>query len=294
MVDMCSPASSHLQFAATPIAASFRWRDAAIWVVVAALSGGAMAWIAFVAEPPLRAPFVIFPLLIGAVLGGLLVLLVRAMQIGHRPTLLCGGVVAVAIAVVGQHYFSHRKARQDFEASSQRAPQLQVFFPEKSPPERFFDFMAQRSAEGRDVLGFHTQGVWAWLSWAFDAMLVLLPAALLVGSAARLPFCRTCGRWFRTTRGGKIPVPAGRELAALIDATIPADARAVKFRLSSCLGGCGPTGLAVFWEQTDADYTSGTVWLDAEGRDRVAALLDAAQAPAAETDLSTDSATESD
>ena len=237
-----------------------------------------MAWIAFVLEPVLHAPLVIFPLLIGVGLGGLLVLMLRALQVGHRTTLLCGGVIAVALAVVGQHYLGYRKARLDFEASLDKVPQMAVFFPEKCPPQGFPAFLVWRSEEGRLLLGHAVRGGWVWLSWGFDAILVLLPVMLLVGSAARLPFCRRCGSWFRTVRGGKLPMPAGRELAVLIDATISADARAIKFRMTACLGGCGPTGLAVFWEQNSGDYTSGTLWLDSDGRNRVTALLDTALA----------------
>ena len=59
------------------------------------------------------APNLIFPLLIGCGLGLLLTAVARLAQVGHRATIWSGAVLAVAIAVAGQHYFSYL----DFKAA---------------------------------------------------------------------------------------------------------------------------------------------------------------------------------
>lgn len=240
-----------------------------------------MAWLAAGAEPLLRAPLIVFPLLVGACLGGLLVFLLRALQFGHRPTLLLGAVIAALAAIGGQHILAHRAERLSFQHELKEKPHFEAVAPEAVPPDGLWDYLVWKSQRGRKISHLPVSGVWTmsaawtWASWALDAVLLLGATTLLVGSAARLPYCRQCGSWFRTIRRGNLPEEAGRVLADLIDAEMPADARGVKFRMSACLGGCGPTGLTLLWIQHREDYTSGTVWLDAAGRDRVSATIDA-------------------
>jgi hypothetical protein len=44
--------------------------------------------------------------------------------------------------------------------------------------------------------------------------------------------------------------------------------------LIACRGGCGPSGLALFWEQPDGDFSSGYLWLTPSGRNEVQETLD--------------------
>jgi hypothetical protein len=287
MASMCLETPTPSPIAAAPSPAPFRWHEAAVWLLLALALGGAMAWLAIGAEPLLRAPLIVFPLLVGACLGGLLVFLLRALQFGHRPTLLLGAAIAALAAIGGQHWLAHRAERLAFQGAVKEMPHLRMVDPEGEPPEGILDYLAWKSGRGRKMshvpmLGDWTMsGAWTCASWALDGLLLLGAATLLVASAARLPYCRRCGSWFRTMRRGPLPDATGRALAALIDAEMPPDARSVKFRMSSCLGGCGPTGLTLVWMQRRDDFTSGIVWLDAAGRDRASAAIDSAPIPEA-------------
>ena len=89
--------------------------QAVVWCLAAPLLGAAVArtavWIEHV-----RAPLLIFPLVVGGGLGILLVAAMRLMNVGHRPTLIVGAVLAAVAAAAGQHYFHYR----DFADAARR------------------------------------------------------------------------------------------------------------------------------------------------------------------------------
>ena len=59
-------------------------------------------------------PWLLFPFLVGLGLGGLLIgLMPRLGQVGHRPTLVLGILLAVFAAAAGQHYFCYLAAREN-------------------------------------------------------------------------------------------------------------------------------------------------------------------------------------
>lgn len=125
--------------------------QALAWVLAAPLLGAAVARAAVWAEH-VRAPLLIFPLLIGVGLGLLLVAMLRTLNIGHRPTLIIGAVLAAVVAVVGQHYLHYRDFVYTRAAMlAEKADQgLAGAFTEMMPaPPSFADYMlwqAERAA----------------------------------------------------------------------------------------------------------------------------------------------------
>ena len=115
----------------------------------------------------------------------------------------------------------------------------------------------------------------AWLSWAIDGLLVAAAALAMVVPATRLPYCNGCGTWYRTIRAGRTPQAVAQRLAPVAAAPLDIPAKGVRYRLSCCQGGCGPTRLELFWETVGrSDPASLDVWLDAWQRNAATQALD--------------------
>ncbi len=268
-----------------PARPRFRPLALAGWLPFSAGTGVLVAWLAVLAGSYFH-PLAIFELAVGFVLGAVLVLLMRIAQAAHRPTLVAGTVLAAAICVAGQHYFSYLRAWQKYEqavAESQNAAlmeQAAAAFGQTltdrlpKPPGTITQYMARQAEQGRPIGRWHARGWLAWLSWALGGLLELGAALALVVPSMRLPYCDRCRSWYRTVRAGKLaPAPASR-LARIGGLELPGDAQAARFRLQSCTGGCGPTSLELFWEQPGSGPATARAWLDAARRDEVARSLD--------------------
>src|SRR5271165_4010471 len=98
---------SDLSAATSPprLVGGFVASQALLWTLAAAIVGAVIARLAVWAQG-FWAPLVIFPLLVGCGIGLLLFGLMRLGGVGHRATIWSGAVLAVAVAVAGQHYFS--------------------------------------------------------------------------------------------------------------------------------------------------------------------------------------------
>lgn len=264
----------------------FRWRDALIWAVAAPILGGATAWMATVAQMYF-APLIIFPLLVGVLLGAMLVGMARLAQVGHRPTILTGAVLAAALAVVGQHYFQYREAAQraqeDLEKireAKQKVPAewLQGHGPEV--PSDFADFMVRQARRGRDLnFGDYVARGWgAWLTWGIDAVLLLAATVAIVLPALWQPYCNECRSWYRVVRSGRIDTPAARRLAEATRVDQGSSPTSARYRLLSCDAGCGPTAFEITWQESEGGTTTVQAWLDHDARQRVTELLDKSRA----------------
>ncbi len=260
---------------APPGAGRFRPVQGLAWLMACLLLGAAAAASALAVQR-IFAPVGLFPLLAGVVLGGLLVVLMRAGHIGHRPTLVAGGVLAVAVTVVGQHFLSYRQAVR--AATAGQAPWVAVLFPEHAPPQSFAEFLREEARHGRPVGRLTASGPWAWFTWGLDAVLLAVPAIVLVVVSARLPYCDRCGTWFRTIRAARLEPGQAAELAAVLGLACPPGPHRLRVRMIDCTGGCGPAGLACAWSDLAPDSpqagTPGYVWLDRPARARVQAILD--------------------
>lgn len=268
-----------------PMSGRFSWIKFVVWLAVAPVLGAIAALVAVSAQF-FFAPLLIFPILIGIGLGGMLVGLQRVAQVGHRPTLWLGAVVAAAAAIGGQHYISYREARSRIEQqeaenileAQQKAPNLPPEFFQgmgPRPPANFAEYMRHQAADGRPIIGQRrASGTWAWVSWAIDGLLLLLAAGAVMIPASRQPFCNRCQSWYRTVRGGKISPLTARQVAEAGDMVLTERVKSARCRLSNCSSGCGLTRLELSWEEPDGRTYLNTVWLDADRRDRIGRLLD--------------------
>ncbi len=275
------------------------------------LVGLVWAWMAEEAQS-YAAPFVLFPILVGIFAGMTIVAVARFGQIGHRPTIVLSVVLAAAVAVAGQHYLrymsflSHYSSEAEKKGEKRDSPifvdhgfaavpakigtvpgtkietvprakigtvPLSALARELAP--NFGEYIRAKAAQGRPLVGEYVARGWAaWLSWAFDAMLTVAAAVAVTIPAFRVPYCNRCRSWYRTIRNGKIDVPTARRVAEACDVEEIAGLRSPRYRLSCCHAGCGPTYCELSWEEPNGAVDLVRVWLDAEKRNRVTAILD--------------------
>jgi hypothetical protein len=283
----------------------FSVRGFLLGLPIAVLVGVVTARIAEIAQSELKfAPFIAFPLLLGGGLGAVVVGLIRLGQLGNRFTILLATVLAVGVAVVGEHYFPYREALKEAERigpmmlgpsrPDSNAPDaikgsvaqaLKQLAQRPAAPGSFVEYLRQQAAVGRPIFGDHTaHGMAAWLTWWADALLVLAAALAMVVPALRQPYCNRCRTWYRTIRAGRIDGPTGQRLAAVAGVSDVGQPVSARYRLASCKGGCGPTRFEFSWERGDGATSWTQTWLDAARRNRTMQLLDEALAAAAEPD----------
>jgi hypothetical protein len=259
-------------------------RDLILWLPGCLLLGGLAAWAAVDAQF-FFAPLLLFPLLIGVLLGVLLVLYMRMARIGHRPTIVAGAVLAAGVTVVGMHYLAYRYHGREFEAESAKLERARQSLPPdaarrlanrlSAPPGSFFEYMKQQADEGRPILpAYSLHDGYAWLLWIVEALVLTAGALIVVVPALLLPFCRRCHSWYRTIRGVRCPPAVLGRLAAELHVEIPPRLRSGRCRLQACLGGCGPTRCELAWEDHEGQASFARVWLHHEQRNRVMQIFD--------------------
>jgi len=263
----------------------FSWRGLAIWLPCVLILGTLAARGAADAQFYF-APLVIFPLLAGVVLGGLLIGLMRMGQVGHRPTIILGTVLALVIAIIGEHYFCYLSARDaelrqlsPLEKARQSFPDL-VAWRLQTSPAGFLEYMRRQADRGRPLLlDYNARGWMAWLSWAMDAVLVIGGTLALVIPVMFAPFCSRCQTWYRSIRSAQIPAYAIKRIGRIVGVDPIERFKSGRCRLICCHSGCGPTGCELHWEDTAGDTFFARVWLDAGNRDLVMQALDQVARP---------------
>ena len=245
-------------------------------ILIAPLFGLVWAWAADVAQFYF-APIILFPLLIGVFAGLSIVGLARFARIGHRPTILLAMVLTAVVAAAGQHGFGYLNAYYWVDPLGHCSPRIDQ---DLSPVLReirpsFGEYIHAQAKRGRPLPGGVTaQGGMAWLTWAIDALLVVVGAVAVTIPAMRVPYCNRCGTWYRTVRGGKIDLEIALRLAERIGVEPIGHPRSARYRLSTCQNGCGPTRCELSWEESYGSVNLAQVWLDAMGRSQVVAILD--------------------
>ena len=219
----------------------------------------------------------------------MLLVVMRLGHVGHRWTIWIGAILAVAVAVAGQHYFSFvdwkrdeaAKVAQQFQGKSLFG--IQEMLPAAS--SNFVAFMKRQAALGRRVTAgfknraeFDLRGAAAWASWAVDGLLVLFPVCLVVYAACQSPYCHVCRSWYRTTRAGRLTSEAVQRMAAA--AVLPPDkvCGPARYRLSHCLSGCGATRLELACDGKRSAKVMET-WLSAAQREQIGHVLDGTNRP---------------
>ncbi len=177
----------HLQIGQTPATARFCWSGATIWLPVSVLIGLAVGWIA--TQVGMRfAPLVIFPLVVGVVLGACLLGMTQLLQTSHRPTVFSAALLSALITVGSQHYFSYLDANRRME-ESQSTQKAQAAFAEimrDHLPDGPLNYLRRQAILGRPMpFGWVARGPMAWLSWLVDGLLVVAGAMTVVFFACR-------------------------------------------------------------------------------------------------------------
>ncbi len=271
---------------APPPAPRTRFDRLIAWTSVCAVDGAAAAWLAVGVER-VFSPLILFPALVGAVLGVTLVGLFRLMQVAGRPMLLGGCLLAGTVAVAGEHYFSYRTHREAAEEQAKTFRKAETLLPGlvrgsvPRPAENLGQFLRWQALRGRPIAGgYVARGGWAWASWALDALITLAAALAIVWPAARQPYCDRCRSWYRTTRRGRISVPLARQVAKLAAMKAIDHATGAQYRVVRCDGGCGPVGFELSWKMAGGRSTVARTWVSLGERDQIATWLDAGTVPA--------------
>ncbi len=254
-------------------AGRFVWRGVAVALVGGPLLGAITAWGAHVAAGYF-APLVVFPLLVGTLLGAMFAGLLRLVEMAHRPLAWLGLLLAVAVAIAGQHYLAYRAAYAAALEDAAKFDKARAVAPEdlrgRLPrvPDSPLDFLQTEARRGRPIWNrYLAQDAWAWTSWAVDGLLLLGAASWIVFPALRQPYCNQCLSWFHTVRSGRVDTTTlarlaqalGPELLQVPDQTVSA-----RYRLLSCRSGCGPTGFELIFTGRRGKSSLFCVWLDAE------------------------------
>ena len=267
-----------------PPAARFRWGLCALWAPACLAYGGLVGWVAVLVERS-RAPAVLFPILLGVVLGMSVAGMGRVIQVGNRFTVLLGTVLAASAALFGQHYVSYRLARREAAEDARTFRRAAGLFQDAVlgempvPPDGFLEYLRWEAARGLRVFGRQVRGAGVWTLWTAHGLLVLAAALAVVVPSLNKPYCDRCRSWFATIRRGPVAPETARRLAAEIGAELPDEIASARYRLSACRGGCGPTRFELHVEQRGGEWSSKRVWLDHQRRNRVVRALDEGQSP---------------
>ena len=263
----------------------FSWLRFCLWLPACLIVGLTLARAAVIGQSYF-APLVIFPLLVGVGVGAMIFGLMRVGQVGNRPTIVLGTLLAVAAAIGGQHFFSYQAACEHIRRESQMVRSARLAFPDDvrgkipgppDPPAGLGEFLSQQAARGRPLLDTYVARGWmAWMSWAMDGLLTLGASLAMVLPAMRQPFCNRCRSWYRVIRSGRVARPVARRLAETAGIAVVDDSAAARCRLLSCIGGCGPTGFELGWDRSPDRTSAIRVWLDTQRRNRITHILDEA------------------
>lgn len=245
-----------------------------IGVVGGAVVGVLWAWWGEVAQT-FFAPFLLFPLLIGAGVGVTMVGVARVTQSGNHATIVAGVVLAACLAAVGQHYvlyldlyYWHRPAVTGEAGQAVLQAAVRDLIPS------FGQYLQSQVDRGRPLLPDYRIEGWAvWFSWVIDGILTMAAAVAVTLPAMRTPYCDRCRSWYRVTRNGKIDLPTAERLAEMAGVVLPERTRSRRYRFSDCRSGCSPTCCELSWEDMAGRVSLVQFWLDAAGRAQMATVL---------------------
>ncbi|MCS7303782.1 MAG: hypothetical protein NZ602_01565 [Thermoguttaceae bacterium] len=284
----------------------FRWEKLLLWVVLTTVVAMAVGQLAAWVGGYLR-PVVVFALLVGCLLGGMLVVGIRLLDLAHRSSILVGLVLAGVICTGSEHWGAYRQAKREYERtladwqaktqglvalSHQFAQALQQQLPR--PPSSFAEYLASQLERGRPIGPWLLKGNWVWISWVLEAALVLLAAGGVVWPTLRWPYCSSCESWYRTIRQGRLLPADLAQWAELFQIPVfhPESARRFRaqFRLLQCLGQCSAGRLQLVWENPHGQLQRWEVKLDTLQREKLNTIWEEASDQAHSSDSTSASA----
>ena len=268
--------------------APFRWEKLVLWLLLAAgLAvgvGQVAAWVGGYVRP-----VGVFSLLVGGLLGGMLVGVIRLVDLAHRPTVLVGVVLAGLLCAASEHWGCYLHARREYARqaaewevkiqglaalSGQLAQAVQKQLPQ--PPGSLREYLAGQLERGRQIGPWVLRGSGVWISWLAEAGLALAAAAVLVWATLRWPYCTGCESWYRTIRQGRLLPNDLARWAEVFEIPIRLPEAAgrfrAQFRLLQCVGQCTPGRIELVWETADGHLQTWQSQLDTAQRQKLDAL----------------------
>jgi hypothetical protein len=139
------------------------WLNCIIWLAISILLAGAIGRIAVWLQLAGFSTVVLFPLLVGAVLGA--VVGFAALQVGEvgRKAALAGAVLAGIICAAAEHGYFYLDYRRGFESKLQSDPKVQLaatMNPENFQPASFSKYIAAQAEDN-------------WPLWIADAFALI-------------------------------------------------------------------------------------------------------------------------
>lgn len=257
----------------------------AAWAFVLAVLSISAAW-PVVWVQRYFSPWLLLPILAGAVWGLLAVWLMRWFQVGSRFLVLTAMVPIALLFVFSNHVVSYRWAiDREQELVRQLPPDQQQALsaiqhmsgqPVDSPSMRAF--LVEQADRGRPLWGnVVAQGPLAWLSWTLDALLTAGTAMVVVAVGYRRgSYCGQCRRWRHVSRSGTCNAAQQQQIQTRCDIELPASAGPIQYKLLACRAGCVPECLKLSWSsrESHSGATAGReVWLSAPDRDAIRGQL---------------------
>jgi len=174
------------------------------WIAILLIAAAGISW-GGAQLARVRAPWLLYPLLIGGATGAAAGGLALALEWKHRPTLPLGAILAAIVVVVGMHWQAYRA-----EVSAPRSGELAMIsqaFPDvaerhgAAPPTGFLAFLERMARQGRPLpFGYTATGVWTWLTWTLDAALTIGASVVMARLLTNRPYCDQCGTYYRVLR----------------------------------------------------------------------------------------------
>jgi hypothetical protein len=164
----------------------------------------------------------IFPVLIGAILGGIGIWIVKRHKIRHPALAGVAGFLGGCLAMLAMHYAEYLDARADarqklgpvfialLEMPADQRDALLAPDPKmKADASRaakaynsFFGFMDEAAVEGVEIKSTRGGGketnlgyVGSWIYWGLEVLIIAGISFAMVRSKASEPFCIDCGTW---------------------------------------------------------------------------------------------------
>src|SRR5262249_53278076 len=155
----------------------------------------------------------IFPVLIGAILGGIGIWVVRRHKIRHPALAGVAGFLGGFSAMLAMHYAEYlyfrsqvrpviapflqlpEDVREALRAAGPRAQPFKMY-------ESFFGFMDGAAEQGVEIKSTRGGGketnlgyVGSWIYWGLEVLIIAGISFAMVRSKASEPFCTDCGTW---------------------------------------------------------------------------------------------------
>jgi len=179
-------------------------------ILVSLLGGAAIGGLAF-AVSHLIYLIVLFPIVMGAIGGGLLVLVVKGGKV-RSPILVFLFSILIGVVMIGTMHFLgyYIDFRNEFHnavvengggiSAEEEAAFLDEILEEETGDKGFIGYMKLSAQEGFTITRGSSetmiQGNGAWVYWGAELIGVIIIAAVIAVGAARQPFNEEVGEWY--------------------------------------------------------------------------------------------------